>query len=646
MKYVKPYGSWLSKLSADELSKKSKRYGHLVLDKNDLYWLELRAEEKGRFVLMVCRNHGKPEEVLPKDISVHSKVHEYGGADYTVIDGKVFFSNVKDNRIYIFHDDKLEPLTPIVDEQEDRYTDFQLSPCHKFLIAVRESHRNGSVVNELIAIDCDNKTVSVLHSGYDFYSFPRLSKQGHRLCWTCWNQPDMPWDNAELWLADFHANGTIDGIHKVTGGGDTSVFQPEWSGDGVLHYISDKNNWSNIYSHKDGVLNALAPTDRDFAVPQWVFGLGTYVINDDDSLYALYFENGEQHLCHIDEQSGLFEPIDLPFRYFESALRGNGKSLYFIAASPTSSVGVYHYDIEKNIYTRLTETVDFPLDSTEISVAQSISFSSANDRESYAFYYPPLSDQYQAEEGDLPPLIVISHGGPTGNTNNSLDPNIQFWTNRGFAVVDVNYGGSTGYGKAYRNCLLGQWGIVDVEDCIAAAQYLVSEKLADPDRLLIRGGSAGGFTTLSALTFHDVFAAGMSRYGVADLESLASDSHKFEARYLDKVVGGYSPDDVEAVKLYQSRSPIHHTDKLSCPILLLQGTEDKVVPPNQAEKMVEALEAKQLPYAYILFEGEGHGFRKSETIIQAFNAELYFYRKVLGIESEEQIPKVKINNLS
>ncbi|MGX5201485.1 prolyl oligopeptidase family serine peptidase [Aliikangiella sp. IMCC44632] len=644
MKINQAYGSWPSTLTAEVLADKGRRFGHLALDDSRCYWIEIRAQENGRGALVSADSSGQRTEVLPSDISVRSKVHEYGGGDYCVSKGNVYFSNAKDNQVYRFAAGELTCLTKQQANQEMRYADFKLSPNEKFLVAVRETHFEQNVINELVLIEIATMDCRVLHKGFDFYLSPRFSKGGHRLSWVCWNQPDMPWDASELWLADFHADGSISAEHKVCGGETSAVFQPEWSDDGVLHYLSDASGWDNIYSQRDGVLNALTPIDRDFGVPQWIFGLGTYVINPDNTLYALSFENGQQKLVHIDPETGHIEPIPLPFKHFEGALLGDANALYFCAASPADEIAIYRYDIESKQCLLLSDKSQFILEQEDISMAEPISFNSPSSadpqRTSYAFYYAPKNSRFQCDDETAPPLIVMSHGGPTSFSDNSLNPAIQFWTNRGFAVVDVNYAGSTGYGKRYRELLLGNWGIVDVEDCIAAANYLVEKGLANAEQLLIRGGSAGGYTTLCALTFHDVFAAGMSRYGVADLECLAADSHKFEARYLDKLVGNYPEDKA----VYQARSPIHSSDKLSCPILLLQGEDDKVVPPNQAEMMVAALEKKKIPYSYLLFAGEGHGFRQAETIVKAFNAELYFYRTILGIESEEKLEPIKIHH--
>ncbi len=657
MTKVKPYGSWKSPLSAEKLADKGIRFGHMCIDGDDLYWLESRAKEQGRGVLVKHSADGIVKDVLPQEISVRSKVHEYGSGDFFVDRQIVYFANAKDQCVYRF-DGKLVRLTEHNLKAEHRYADFMISPDRKFLVCVRETHHRNAVINDLVSISliegvnqlAEAGKVKVLHTGFDFYSFPRMSKLGHRICWTCWNQPDMPWDAAELWVADMHQDGSLDAAHQIVGGNDQgalekptqqSIYQPLWSDDGVLHYISDISGWTNIYSCRDGVLNALTPIDREFGIPQWILASSTYAISAKNQIYAVYLQHGQQLLCHIDADTGHIEPIALPFKDFGDHLLISNDVLYFRAAGPAVEEAIYRFDLCSNQFEKLSQSKTFPLSVEELSVAQTLEFESHNRRPCHAFYYPPKNTQYTAPKNTQPPLIVMSHGGPTAMTNNSLNTGIQFWTHRGFAVVDVNYGGSTGFGKKYRNSLHGNWGIVDVEDCIAAAGHLVTKGLANRKALLIRGGSAGGYTTLCALTFHDVFAAGMSRYGVADLESLASDSHKFEARYLDSVVGPYP----QQKALYQARSPIHSTDQLSCPILLLQGEDDKVVPPNQAEMMVEALAEKKIPYAYKLYKGEGHGFRKAETIVDALNSELSFYRQVLEIENEEKIPKLEIQFL-
>lgn len=676
MLQTKAYGSWTSSLSAKILAKKSIRYGHMCVDEGNIYWLESRASEKGRGVIVKRSQSGKTQDLLPETISVKSKVHEYGSGDYIVKEGVVYFANGKDQCVYRY-DGKLEQLTESVNIQnqdllepgliEARYADFELSADKQFLICVRETHyktSNNKVVNELVCIHLSSdekiKPVKVIQTGRDFYTFPRLTLNSNRIAWTCWNQPEMPWDSAELWVADFHKDGRVDAVHKVAGGVSKerkeSIYQPVWSCDGVLHYISDASGWSNIYSCRDGLKNALTPIDREFGIPQWSLASSTYVMTKGNHIYAVYVQDGEQQLCHIDESNGYIEPIVLPIKDFGEHLLLSEDKLYYRGAGPSLSEGVYEFDLITKENKLISLQKEFPLLIEELSIAKPIEFevkdskidtissnktSNNNIRNCHAFYYEPNNTQFKAPENTKPPLIVISHGGPTSMTTSSLSSAVQFWTQRGFAVVDVNYSGSTGFGKRYKDRLINNWGVIDVEDCIAAAQYLVKEKLADENALLIRGGSAGGYTTLCALTFYDEFKAGTSRYGISDLECLATDSHKFEARYLDSCVGEYPKEKQK----YINRSPIHFTDKLSCPILILQGEDDKVVPPNQAEMMVEALKEKSLPFTYQLYKGEAHGFRKEETIIHSLNAELSFYRQVLGIESDEEIEKIVVENL-
>jgi len=656
MTQLAPYGSWESPLNAEIMAKASNRLGHLCVDQSEIYWLESRAKEQGRCVLIRCDAKGNHAQILPKTVSVRSKVHEYGSGDFMVDQGIIYFVNAKDQAVYRY-DGELTQLTQVESNKEQRFADFRLSADKDYLVCVRETHTKTQVINDLVAIDLASLgsdtsqshvksfcKINILHSGFDFYSTPRLTSLGNRICWLCWNQPDMPWDAAELWVADF-SQGTISAGHKVCGGhlaeGEIeSIYQPEWSQDGILHFISDKSGWGNIYSCRDGLLNALTPIDRDFSIPQWVFASSTYCIQG-DNIYAIYTQRGKQQLCHIDINSGHIEPIDTPFDYFAEYLLFSQDGLIFRAASPTTEEAIYQLDLKTLVIKQLSETKALPIASDQISCAESIHFNSKADRKCQAFYYPPHNKDYHAKQNQQPPLIVMSHGGPTAMTNNSLNLAIQFWTHRGFAVVDVNYAGSSGFGKKYRNLIKGQWGVADIEDCIAAAQFLVETNRADENAVLIRGGSAGGYTTLCGLTFFDYFAAGTSRYGVADLEGLASDSHKFEARYLDSLVGAYP----QGKALYQARSPIHHSEQLSCPILLLQGADDKVVPPNQAEMMVAALENKKIPYAYKLYQGEGHGFRQADTITDALNSELSFYRQVLSIDSDESIPKLGIKYL-
>lgn len=643
----KAYGSWSSEITAEAVALKGVRLGHMQVTDERVYWLESRPSEKGRGVIVSCDLQGaNKQDETPESYSVRAKTHEMGGGDFIVFADKIYFTNAEDQQIYCQSGEDVSALTTIsVTEPSDkqtstRYSDYSISPDGRWLIVVRETHNNDSVVNELVAINTTgNGEVKTLHSGFDFYSFPRISPNGHRLCFTCWNHPNMPWQGTELWLADFGFDGEASAVHYVAGGENESIYQPSWSPSGVLHFVSDRSGYWNIYSLRDGILNALSPIAREFGYPQWIFGTNSYCFGEEEKVYASFFENGQQILCEICFDNGHFQTYEMDITSFDGYLYYQNESLYFLGSGAKKSGGLYCYNISDGEVLALSAS-SIQLADEDISEALSFHFESKDEREVHGFYYPPKQAGVEGLAGEKPPLIVMSHGGPTGSTSSGFSLAIQFWTHRGFAVVDVNYSGSTGFGKEYQQRLEEEWGVIDVEDCVYAARFLVEKGLADGERLLIRGGSAGGFTTLNALVHFDDFAAGMSRYGVADLESLAADTHKFEKHYTDSLVGPLP----EAQELYKERSPIHHLDKLSCPILILQGSEDFIVPPSQAEQMVAVLKQKQLPYSYILFEGEGHGFRQKENIIAALNSELGFYRQILAIESEEKIPLVAIEN--
>jgi len=644
-KQTAPFGSWLSEVSAELVAEKGTRLGHMQVFDGKAYWLESRPELKGQGVI-VCFDGTQSNVVSPGTFNVGSKVHEYGGGDFLVCQRGLILTQRESQALYCCSfEGELQALTDTAAEgQENRYADFSISPCETLLFAVRERHQDGQVYNELVVFNFANQQLTVIAEGADFYAAPRISPDGKRLAWVQWFHPQMPWDGTELWVADVSTDGSLSAQHQVCGGAEESVVQPQWSHDGCLHFISDRSGWWNLYAFRDGVLNALMPTDNDCALPMWNFGYSTYCLTPDQRVYLVFFEEGQQQLAEIDVETGKVTLLELPFRDYPGQLHfghdpSGNECLYFIAGSPVQSTAVYCFDIASGKYESVSSDGALPVANDWISLAKPVTFTSATGAAAHAYFYEPINPNYQGENDEKPPLIVMSHGGPTGATTTTLDWAIQYWTSRGFAVVDVNYTGSTGFGRAYRDALRGQWGVSDVNDCVYAARYLVEDELVDGDRLLIRGGSAGGLTTLCALTFTDDFAAGMSRYGVADLEALAGDTHKFEARYLDSLVGPYP----ESRELYQQRSPIHHAQHLSCPLLVLQGSDDKVVPPSQSEAMVAALAEKDIPHAYIEFAGEGHGFRQRETIISALQAELYFYRKVLSINSEEALPEIKIS---
>jgi len=559
-------------------------------------------------------------------------------------DATGYFSNYADQRIYR-QDDGGTPA-PITPEPSDpksvRYADGSVTSGGRSLICVRESHlENGSVINELVVLPTDGAAAPVvIASGCDFYSNPRVSPDGKRLAWISWDHPRMPWDGTELWVAPLGADGMLGQARIVAGGAKESILQPEWSPAGLLHFVSDRSNWWNLYREVGSEIQALAPMEAEFGGPQWVFGLSWYAFLPDGRITCIYRQRGSDHLGIIDTESESFTSIQSDYTGL-SSIRTDGSNIWLIGASPTQGSTVLRVDPAGGDVQEIRQAMEINVDCTYFSTPETVDFPVENGEISHAFYYAPTNPEYRAPDGELPPLIVISHGGPTGATEPHLSLGVQYWTSRGFGVVDVNYGGSTGYGREYRERLRGNWGIVDVEDCIHAARFLVAQGRVDPARIGIRGGSAGGYTTLRALTWKGFFAVGASYYGLAELEVFVHDTHKFESRYLDGLIGPYPEEKDE----YFSRSPVNFAQNLSCPLILFQGLEDKIVPPSQAEIMIKALSSKKLPYAYLAFEGEQHGFRKAENIIRSAEAELYFYSRVLGFELGENIEPVEIVNL-
>ncbi|MCZ6529102.1 MAG: S9 family peptidase, partial [Chloroflexi bacterium] len=600
--------------------------------------------EAGRVAIMRRLRNGEVEQATPKDFNCRTRVHEYGGGAFFA-DGKTLYaSNFEDQRLY-----KIEPgADPVAISPEPelpaglRYADGRLSPDRKRIYCVRERHEpDGNVENELVELSVDREP-NVIASGRDFYAYPRLSPDGKRLAWLEWDQPSMPWDGTELWVAGIGSGGALEEAQKIVGGPDESIFQPDWSPDATLHFVSDRSGWWNLYRWQGEKAQAIAAMEAEFGSPMWIFGLSQYAFLSDGRIASIYSQDGVDSLAVIHEELtrldvGLttFSPRSL---HFEPA----SNRLVFVGGSADHPARVYSLAVDGGEPEPLSPPPDNLPHAEDISHPIPVRFPTSGGHEAHAFYYAPKNTKYSAPEGELPPLVVVSHGGPTSHTNSEFTPALQYWTSRGFAVVDVNYRGSTGYGRAYRQLLNGEWGVADVEDCIHAARHLIERGEVDGERLIIRGGSSGGYTTLSALVFHEVFSAGASYYGVADAEALARDTHKFEARYLDSMIGPYP----EEIELYRERSPIHYVNRISSPLILLQGGKDKVVPPSQAELMVEALEKKGLPYAYLRFEEEGHGFRDSANIKRALEAELYFYSRIFGFELGDAIEPVTIQNLA
>ncbi len=637
---VAPYGSWKSPITADRMLGGAVGLGSIAPLGTDLLWTESRPSEGGRAALVRLRPDGTREDLLPVPWNVRSRVHEYGGGALCVGEGRVFFSNDGDRRFYEVPLDGEAPraLTP---ESTWRFADAAVDAGRDRLIAVGEDHLEAGTepTNALVAIPFAGGPAQPIASGHDFYAAPRISPDGAQLAWLTWSHPNMPWQETELWVATFDAQGAPSEPRRIAGGDGESIFQPAWSPDGVLHFVSDRTGWWNLYRREGESDRALAPREAEFGRPQWGLGMSTYAFADASTLIATYGRAGRWHLARIDIESGTLTDLDVGYADIGGPVCEDGH-VYFVGASTSAPAELVDLDLSTGTQRVLRRALELDLDPAWVSVAEPVEFASGG-RTAHAFYYPPTNPEFTAPDGDLPPLRVRSHGGPTGATDASFKLPIQYWTSRGFAVLDVNYGGSTGYGRPYRDLLAGEWGVIDVEDCVNAARYVAEKGLADPSRLTISGGSAGGYTVLCALTFHDVFRAGASHYGIGDLGALAADTHKFESRYTDWLVAPYP----EGEKIYRARSPLFHTDRLACPAIFFQGGEDRVVPPNQAEEMVQALRDKDLPVAHIVFPDEGHGFRKAENIKRALEGELAFFGRILGFSPSDEIEPVPIENL-
>ncbi len=647
---IAPYGSWKSPVTSDLIVSETVRLGQIMLDGEDIYWSEMRPAEGGRYVVVRRTPDGRATDVTPSPFNARTRVHEYGGGAFVVADGVVYFSNFADQRLYRqYPGDQPRPITP---EAGLRYADSVVDRQRGRILCIREDHTDPGreAVNAIVSLDPEGSDGGqVLVSGNDFYSSPRLSPDGTRLAWLTWNHPDMPWDGTELWVGELQADGSLGRAQRVAGGVAESIFQPEWSPDGVLYFVSDRTGWWNLYRWRDGHkmlpsasggVEPLCEMEAEFGRPQWVFGMSTYAFESAGRIICTYTEQGTWHLASLDTETRQLELIEPPYSSIGGVRAAPGRAV-FVGGSPTELVSILRIDLATRRIEVLRRSGDVPLDTGYVSTPQAIEFPTENGLTAHALFYAPRNRDYVAPADERWPLLVISHGGPTSATSSTLDLAIQYWTSRGIAVLDVNYGGSTGYGRPYRERLNGQWGVVDVDDCVNGARYLVERGEVDGERLIIRGGSAGGYTTLCALTFRDVFKAGASYFGVSDLEALTKETHKFESRYLDRMIGPYP----ERRDLYRERSSVHFTDRLSCPVIFFQGLEDKVVPPNQAELMVEALRMKGVPVAYVPFEGEQHGFRRAENIKRALDAELYFYSRVFGFELGDPVEPVPIENL-
>lgn len=632
------YGTWSSPLDAAAVAGDSLDFGHLELHEGTPYWIERRPSEDGRGV--VVRGATDPTEVTPPDHDVRTLVHEYGGGDFTVVDGDVIYTRFADQRLYRTTDDQhADPLTPEPPEERSaRYADLEVDPDRERLYGVRERHHGPDAateaVTELVTIPLAGGEPTVVASGADFYAFPRLSPDGDHLAWLTWNHPQMPWDGTTLKVAAIDADGDLESPRPLLGGETESVFQPAWSPRNELYAVSDRSGWWNLYRVPldSGDAEPVHPDEAEYGVPQWVFGLGTYGFKPDGTLITMRHSGTDTELLSFDADGDLQARHPVPFGALpHTRLRVGADTLLAEAGGPTQPGSIVQWRPgEDPTILRQSNRVDLP--DAYIATPEPITFPTGDDGKevAHALYYPPTNPDASPPPDERPPLVTMVHGGPTSQTLPVYSPETQFFTTRGIAVVDVNYRGSTGYGRAYRDRLDGEWGIVDVQDCVAAARYLADRGSVDGNRLAIRGGSAGGYATLAALAFHDAFDAGASYYGVADLRALAEHTHKFERRYLDGLVGPLP----EAADVYEARSPANHAEDITVPLLVLQGGQDQVVPPEQAEDIVHPIADSGVPYAYIEFPSERHGFRTAAARERALTTELGFYASVFDFDPD------------
>jgi dipeptidyl aminopeptidase/acylaminoacyl peptidase len=620
-----PYGTWPSPIAAADLARSSIALTYVRALGGVPYWLESRPAESGRYVVVTQRSDGGVTELTPPGFNARTRVHEYGGVPYVPGGDVICFANFSDQRLYTHRKGSAPlPLTP----EGYRYADFELDPSGRALLfCVREDHTaRGEPKNAIVCLStAAGGAGTVLFGASDFVAYPRVSPDGKRLAWIAWNHPDMPWDSSTLYVADLAAD-TLLNVTPIAGGARESVLEPAWDADGTLYFISDRSDWWNLYRWTGTQVEPVLAIAAEVAGPLWVLGQANYALTGDGRAVLRYGVKAQDKLGVVDLRTGKLRTLDVPYSSLSSVTLQDADTALAIAASQTEEAAVVSIDLNTAACTTLRAPGEIRVARTSISRAEPIEFPTDHGRTAHAFFYPPVNAGFAAPAGEKPPLVVKIHGGPTSHSRDELSLAVQFWTTRGFAMLDVNHGGSSGFGRQYRERLDGNWGIVDVRDTVAAVKYLAAHSRVDIERVAIRGGSAGGFTVLSALAFHDVFKAGANYYGVSDLEALAEDTHKFESRYLDRLVAPLPA----GRAIYEARAPIRHLDGFKAPLITFQGAEDKVVPPSQSRAIVAALQNKGVRVAYIEFEGEQHGFRKAESIVRSLEAELAFYGEVFG----------------
>ena len=645
---IAAHGSWHGPLDAQRVAAGVQPVSAPRIAGSRILWLESLPAEGGRVVARRW-DAGQLQTLTPAGLNLRSRVHEYGGGACIAVGDQLFFTHFADQRVYTQQGDA--PPQPLAagDATTQRHADFEFDPPRRRLLAVREDHGTGAAEprNSLVSLPADPTDASsvtsadpaadnapwTLAEGMDFYAAPRLSPNGQQLAWLAWNHPQMPWQGCELWLATVDAAGRTQDARRVAGGPDEALVQPLWSPQGELFVASDRTGWWNLYrvdTAQTDRLQPVCPMQAEFARPMWVFGQSLYGFTAADEITAAIIEQGVGRLVRIRLRPGAaaeVSPLPSPCTDITELRAGPG-FVVVQAASAAVAEQILRIDLATGTHQVLASSLADPPPTAWVSAPQPLTYASAGGRTAHAFFHPPCNPGFAAPAGELPPLIVTSHGGPTAMSGGSLRLALQFWTGRGFAVLDVNYGGSSGFGRPYRQLLDGQWGVVDVEDCVAGAQFVAAQGWVDARRMAIRGSSASGFTTLCALAFHNVFAAGASHYGVSDLAALDADTHKFESRYTASLVAPPATRDA----VYAARSPLHHAARIRAPMVFFQGLDDRVVPPSQSLVMVEALRAQGVPVQYHAYPGEGHGFRQQATIAACLQAELAFYGQVFGFE--------------
>jgi dipeptidyl aminopeptidase/acylaminoacyl peptidase len=626
---VTPYGLWPSPIDGEQVAHQATAYDAVHISGEAVYWLEARPSQDGRAVVVRWTDDAGAADAVPATFDVGSRVHEYGGGAYLPAGRTLFACSQNDQRLYRI--DGKRDAVPISPEPPTpaslRYADLRLVSSGELLVCVRERHQGEDVVNELVALPVDGSADPwVVASGHDFYAAPRPSPDGRRLAWLTWDRPCMPWDGADLWVADLGPDGRLGPARHVAGGPQESVVQPEWNAEGVLHFVSDRSGWWNLYRERLGQVESLLPMAAEFADAPWELDYSSYAFVSDGRIACRYRHRGRDRLGLLDPESRRLTDLSIPYTSLKPYLREVGDRLAFIGASPMTSSAVAILDVPTGDLDVLAGA-EVSLDQAWVSVPQPIEFPTRDGQTAHALYYPPTNPEVTGPADARPPLLVQAHPGPTADANARLDLRTQFFTSRGFAVVDVNYAGSTGYGRGYRERLTGQWGVLDVADCLDAARFLIQAGEVDGQRLVISGESAGGFTALCALASEDLFAVGASRFGITDLETFRQQAPKFQAHELDRLVGPYP----EAVVTYRARSPLHAVDRIARPVLLVHGQKDTVVPPMQAQAMAEALDRRGVRHVLLVFPGEGHGIRRPESIRRALEVELSFYLETLGL---------------